>query len=874
MFKILFLKRNKLFSLFLLLLLFLLCRPFFAHSQNSGLEKVTLQLKWRHQFQFAGYYAAVEKGYYKQAGLDVKIVEASEELEPVSAVLSGKADFGTCNADLVLYRGAGKPVVVLAVIFQHSPNVLLARKDAGINNIHDLSGKKVMIEPHSAELFAYLNHEGISTDSITILPHSFDTKDLVDKKVEAMSAYSTDEPFPLQQAGFDFIEFTPLSGGIDFYGDCFFTSEENIKKNPARVKAFRDASLLGWKYAMSNHEHIADLIFDKYSKRHNRHHLSFEAQKMMPLVQPVLIEMGYMNPGRWRHIADTYAEMGMLKPDFPLKGFIYEQEQPPLDLSRYYWAIFIAAFIATVTASISLYINALNRSLKHQISERMASEAELLKTKEAAEIANRSKSEFLANMSHEIRTPMNAILGFSELLKEHIKDPKYSEYLQSINTAGKSLLTLINDILDLSKIEAGRLDVEYETVSMGDICRDIKQIFSLKIMEKELELGFEVDENIRTGLLLDATRIRQILLNLAGNAIKFTEKGGVYVSVRKSGENEAERTVNMIIEVRDTGIGIPKDRQQIIFEAFRQHDGRITRKYGGTGLGLTITKRLCEIMNGEISVESDENKGSVFRVTLFGVKRSFVDIETEKFEKIKESEVIFSGSKVLLVEDNDSNRRLIKGFLENYDLEVTEAANGSEAMEKMKKNIPDLVLMDMHMPVMDGYETANAMRMDENLRAVPIIAVTASALKENVENIKNICAGYLNKPVSKKELISELIRHLPHSLKERAEKTPAAADIIFENEIGTLLLNIEKKREFIEKIYSEFKKMNKTTVFKKINDFSSALKIFAEENAMPNTVCYAEKLRQTSDSFDIEAVRSLIGRLGVFLDEKLKSGDV
>ncbi|HNY12977.1 MAG TPA: ABC transporter substrate-binding protein [Candidatus Wallbacteria bacterium] len=872
MFKKSLLKRNNIFFQFFIISAFLFLNPFFAYSQNSNLEKVTLQLKWRHQFQFAGYYAAVEKGYYKQAGLDVKIVEANEELEPVNAVLTGKADFGTCNADLVLYRGAGKPVVVLAVIFQHSPNVIIAAKDAPINNVHDLVGKKVMIEQHSAELFAYLKHEGISTDSITILPHSFDTNDLIAKKVAAMSAYSTDESFPLQQTGFNFIEFTPLSGGIDFYGDCFFTSEENIRKNPARVKAFRDASLLGWKYAMKNHEEIINLILDKYSKRHTKDHLIFEAQKMMPLIQPVLIEMGYMNSGRWRHIADTYAEMGMLTPGFPLKGFIYEHQQP-LDLRRFYWAISIAMAIAAITASISLYISALNRSLKHQISERLASEAELLKMKETAEVANRLKSEFLANMSHEIRTPMNAILGFSELLKEHIKDPKYCEYLQSINTAGKSLLTLINDILDLSKIEAGRLDIEYETVSMVHICNEIKQIFSLKIMEKELEFTVDIDKSVRNGFLMDATRIRQILLNLAGNAIKFTEKGGVYISIGKAGEDEANGTVDMVIEVRDTGIGIPEDCQKIIFEAFRQHDGRITRKYGGTGLGLTITKRLCEIMNGEISVESAENKGSTFRVTLFGVKRSSRDGENKKDEKIKECEVLFSGSKILLVEDNDSNRRLIKGYLENCDLKVLEAVNGSEALENMKKVIPDVVIMDMQMPVMDGYETARAMLMDEKLKSVPVIAVTASALKENMESIKKICAGYLRKPISKKELISELIKYLPHTIKEKYEKKAVSVDIIFEDEIGRLFLNAEKKMEFMKKIYAEFEKINKTIVFKKINDFSSLLKNFAEENKMTNTVSYAEKIRQASDAFDVEVVRSLIERFGVYLNDKSKSGD-
>ncbi len=216
-----------------------------AEGKDITLDSVTLQLKWTRQFQFAGYYAALEKGYYREAGLDVSIVPARPGLEPMSEVLHGKAEFGVGTTDVVLLQAKAEPVVVLAVIFQHSPLVLPVRKDAGVTSIHDLKGRRVMMEPHSAELLAYLESENLAASQLTLVPHSCDTKDLISGKVDAMSAYSTDEPFDLLRSGIDFLKFSPRSGGIDFYGDLLFTTDRQVRKHPRRVKAFLTASLRG-----------------------------------------------------------------------------------------------------------------------------------------------------------------------------------------------------------------------------------------------------------------------------------------------------------------------------------------------------------------------------------------------------------------------------------------------------------------------------------------------------------------------------------------------------------------------------------------------------------------------------------------------------
>jgi diguanylate cyclase (GGDEF)-like protein/PAS domain S-box-containing protein len=323
-----------------------------ASLPAAALEKVTLQLKHTHQFQFAGYYAALEKGFYRDAGLDVHIAESRDGNEPERNVINGKAEYGVGSSSLLLARQAGKPLVVLGTIFQHSPYVLLVRQRGNSAGIHDIKGKKVMIGSltdeltQADELIAYLKKEGIPVSSLIRVEHSFDLDDLVGGKVDAISAYVTNEPDYLDRIGFLYDVYSPRAAGIDFYGDNLFTSEGEIADHPARVKAFRNASMRGWAYAMSHQEEIADLILAKYSRRNDRQHLLFEARQMVPLVQPVLVEIGYTNPDRWRHIANVYADLGMLPRDVSFDGFLYDAA-PAADLAWLY-RVLLAAIVLLV----------------------------------------------------------------------------------------------------------------------------------------------------------------------------------------------------------------------------------------------------------------------------------------------------------------------------------------------------------------------------------------------------------------------------------------------------------------------------------------------------------------------------------------------
>lgn len=297
-----------------------------AHAQT--LEPVRVQLKWKHQFQFAGYYAAIEQGYYREGGFEVSLLEPAAGANAVDAVLTGRAEYGIGASELALRRGRGEPLVAVAVILQHSPLVLLAG-GGGAKTVHDLADKRVMLLPQETELFAYLAREGLPRQRIVEVPHSFDVKDLIEGRVAALSAYSTDEVWSLQQARVAHSVFSPRAAGIDFYGDTLFTSETVMRRAPARVEAFRQASLRGWRHAMQHPEETADLILRKYGKRHSREHLLFEAAEMRRLMQPELVEIGHMNPARWRFIAGVYAELGMLPANAVIDGLVFDATPRP-----------------------------------------------------------------------------------------------------------------------------------------------------------------------------------------------------------------------------------------------------------------------------------------------------------------------------------------------------------------------------------------------------------------------------------------------------------------------------------------------------------------------------------------------------------------
>jgi two-component system, sensor histidine kinase and response regulator len=367
---------------FILVIIFTL----FMLPESQALDRVTLQLKWLHQFQFAGYYAALEKGFYREAGLDVQIREGGPNVDAIEDVVTGRADFGVGTSGALIARAQGKEVVVLAAVFQHSPAILLVPRRAGVSSIFALQDRLLMDTPGSEDIAAMLKLAGVDYAKMPRVKHNGDPLDLVSGKADAMVAYSTNEPFVLEQLGVPYLAFSPRGSGIDFYSDNLVTSEKQIKTHPKRVADFRAASLRGWQYALSHKEEIVNLILRRYSQAKNREALLFEANQTEVLVQPGLIELGYQNPARWQAIADTYHSLGMLPDANVPEDLIYKAETGAIPL----WlkaSLAGAAMLGLVATLVALWIARLNRRLNSEIIERREAEREIQRANAQAESA-------------------------------------------------------------------------------------------------------------------------------------------------------------------------------------------------------------------------------------------------------------------------------------------------------------------------------------------------------------------------------------------------------------------------------------------------------------------------------------------------------
>ncbi len=400
-------------------------------------------------------------------------------------------------------------------------------------------------------------------------------------------------------------------------------------------------------------------------------------------------------------------------------------------------------------------------AISADISALRQKEKELEVAKAKAEAANQAKSDFLANISHEIRTPLNGILGMAQVLAAADLDPQQKEQVEAILESGKSLMSIVNDVLDLSKIEAGRLEIAPVDHDLGHMLRRLQKLWGARADEKGIKLIVAADASLPPRLKLDPVRVRQCISNLISNAIKFTDRG--LVTVIASIDETKDGAVTTSVRVEDSGIGMNEETLAKLFQPFTQADASTTRRFGGTGLGLSITRKLANLMGGDVTVESVPHRGSVFTLKFKAeIAQTYTGALDPSTGRSGGAERMMNaqGVAVLIVDDHPLNRTVARLFLEPHGFKITEAENGRDALAALKSQAFDLVLLDVHMPVMDGPETIRHIRdADEDWANVPVIALTADAMSGDREKLLGAgMTGYVSKPIDQRELIAEICR--------------------------------------------------------------------------------------------------------------------
>ncbi len=473
----------------------------------------------------------------------------------------------------------------------------------------------------------------------------------------------------------------------------------------------------------------------------------------------------------------------------------------------------------------------------------------LLQAKQKADKAAQEKIEFIGVISHEIRNPINAILGFSELLEKEIKDSDKVELIRPIVDSSSTLLTLVNDLLDISKVEMGKLKIEMIPAKIHDFIKSIERIYRPKIENKGLSFHSVMDENFPKFLKIDPLRLSQVISNLLENSLKFTKDGFIKVIYNHS-PSKNQNKVNIKIAIEDTGMGIPKEDWPFIFEKFRQPKGQSYQKFKGSGIGLSVCKKIAQLMGGDINIVEKGGPGTLFVIDLPDLtEASPSDFKTETIQ----TEYVFEKSKVLVVEDEKLNQDLIKWNLKAFPIELFFANNGKEGINMALMHKPDLILMDILMPNMDGIEAVELIRIYENLKKTPIIVITGILGPEVEKKISHLVNGMLKKPILQRDLYVELAKFLPHKIKKISK------EIV--EEIPDEVISETTKKKMGELFLTRLDGLMDTMSIQEGQKLAEEISVFAKNNNQKSIMTWSKNFKDSLDAFDIKKIKSLISEI-------------
>jgi signal transduction histidine kinase/ActR/RegA family two-component response regulator len=737
------------------LIIVLFFSGFPLYAEKPPLEDVSVQLKWFHQFQFAGIYMAKEKGYYKKHGLNVTIKERDPNKNNIMQVIDGEAEYGLADPAILRYRAEGLPVKVIAAIFQSNPMVLISKKESGIVSPFEMQGKIIAYQDglDDSVISSLLTYAGLLEHEYIRRPMDFSHQDFIRGKVDISEAYISNEPYWMKKKyGLELNIIDPKTYGIDFYGDLLFTTEKEINEHPERVEAFKQATLKGWAYALDHREETIKVILDHYNTRALEHdQLAFEAKITANLIAAQYLPIGHVQAYRFERLVNIYDAKGLSRHrlEKALNTLIYNPHLQQTDYKPY---IFPLVLIIVLLLSAVIFLFIYTKKLRQRVYDDKHAIVDAL---EQVQQAQDAKTTCLVNMSHEVRTPLNAILGFIEQLSKQEKDEHKLEMLTTIYSSGKNLLNIINDTMDVANIDDGSINLDLKPVVLASLCHEVESLLEGTCKSKNLSFRVSIENGVPSCAQIDEVRLQQVLINLLSNAIKFTHKGGS-VSMDMI-YNVQKETLDIFII--DTGIGISEPQLSQINALFSRTSKATMSDVDGTSLGLIISDQLIKLMNGSISLVSKLGEGSRFYLRL-----PYIPCENDTRLTHGESSLHLNGN-ILIVEDNKTNQILMKLILDQLGLEYEIANDGHEAITLFKRNNNySLILMDENMPVMNGIEAVKQIREHEQsieAKPIPIIAVTANALAHDKERFIN--AGmddYIAKPYTEQSIQNVLIKYL------------------------------------------------------------------------------------------------------------------